>query len=94
VAPGGKTTGLSDVRTGLCGVKRSTRQRSPALTDQWLGAPDKEQYVVQCDRRKQQLSSRVGRSVSCADDPAFIARLSTIPAERYTFVLFFVFVAV
>jgi hypothetical protein len=45
---GGKTTELSDVKSGLSGVKRSARQRSPALTDQRLGAPDKEQYAVRC----------------------------------------------
>jgi hypothetical protein len=40
-------------------------------------------------------ASGVGWSASCADDPAFIAGQSTIPAERCTVVvLFSIFVAV
>jgi hypothetical protein len=45
---GGKTTGLPHVKSGLFGVKRFACQRSPALTNQRLGAPDKEQYAVRC----------------------------------------------
>jgi hypothetical protein len=48
VALGEKTTGLSGVSTGLSGVKSLRRQRSPALTEQRLGAPDRLQRVVRC----------------------------------------------
>jgi hypothetical protein len=51
MAPGEKTTGLSGVSTRLSGVEKPTGQRSPALTEQRLGAPDMLQCAVWCTIR-------------------------------------------
>jgi hypothetical protein len=40
--------GTGEKTTGLSGVKRLRRQRSPALTEQRLGAPDMLQCAVRC----------------------------------------------